>query len=72
VWNIVCEFVALGWGVHPVQQAQNDCGKLAESRAESVVSESGVVNFSHGDLIEEFMRRNGSEPGLGAGGVIDE
>ena len=23
LWNIVSEFVALGWGVHPVQQAQD-------------------------------------------------
>lgn len=28
VWNIVCEFVALGFGVHPIQQAQDACGKF--------------------------------------------
>jgi hypothetical protein len=27
LWSIICEFVRLGFGVHPVQQAQNACGK---------------------------------------------
>lgn len=33
VWEIVCEFVALGFNVHPLQQAQKACGKLPESGA---------------------------------------
>ena len=27
LWGIICEFVSLGFGVHPVQQAQKPCGK---------------------------------------------
>lgn len=72
VWNIVCEFVALGWGVHAVQQAQTDCGKLPDSHANSVRSGNDVIDFSHGDLIEEFMRKSGAPPVHSVGGVIDE
>lgn len=72
VWQIVCEFVALGFNVHPVQQARIACGKPAEICAESANSGADVVQFSHGDLIEEFMRLNGSAPVLGEeGGAIE-
>lgn len=72
VWNIVCEFVALGWGVHPVQLARKGCGKLADARAESVVSESDVLQFSHGDLSKQFSRLNGGLPSSGGKGLFDE
>lgn len=26
-WNIICEFVMLGYGVHPLQQIENDRGR---------------------------------------------
>lgn len=32
LWSIIVEFVALGFEVHPAQQAQDSCGKLPESR----------------------------------------
>lgn len=28
LWNIICEFVSLGFGVHPLQQKRDSCGKL--------------------------------------------
>jgi hypothetical protein len=34
-WSIICEFVRLGFGVHPVQQAQNAGGKHAENNGET-------------------------------------
>ena len=72
IWNVVCEFVALGWNVHPVQQARNACGKPQESDAETAPSKGRVVDSSYGDLAEKFMRLSGSNSLLGAGGVIDE
>jgi hypothetical protein len=30
IWNIVVQFVSLGFGVHPVQQTQGSCGKPAD------------------------------------------
>ena len=71
VWQIVCEFVALGWGVHPVRQARITCGKLPETRAEEALAASSVIDSSHGHLIEKFMRRSGDDPGSGGEGVID-
>ncbi len=39
LWSIICEFVALGFEVHPVQQANNEaCGKLLESRTNLPIS----------------------------------
>ncbi|MFC3229147.1 hypothetical protein ACFOGJ_18015 [Marinibaculum pumilum] len=32
LWSIIVDFVALGFEVHPVQQAQDACGKLPEKR----------------------------------------
>lgn len=72
IWIIMCQFAALGWGVHPVQQAQDTCGEIAEIRGESASLEAGMVNSSHSDLVRKFMRLSGSEPASGAGGFIDE
>jgi len=31
VWKIVCEFVMYGYGVHPLQQVENGCGRSSGS-----------------------------------------
>ena len=38
LWSIICSFVQMGWGVHPVQQAQDSrnfakiaCGQISEN-----------------------------------------
>ena len=72
IWNIMCQFVALGWGVHPVQQAQDTCGEIAEIRQASASLGADVVDSSHADLVRKFMRLSGGEPARGAGGFIDE
>lgn len=41
--GIICEFVSLGFGVHPVQQAQKPCGKREEISAKpSLTAPNGV------------------------------
>ncbi|WPZ34510.1 hypothetical protein T8K17_25210 [Thalassobaculum sp. OXR-137] len=72
IWSIVCEFVALGFNVHPVQQARVSCGEVPDFCGKSASLRPGMVNSSHGDLIEEFMRLNRPKAGSRAGGVIDE
>jgi hypothetical protein len=72
IWNIMCEFVSLGFGIHPVQQAQKDCGKSPETLRQSAARPGDLVDSSHSDLIEKFVRLNGSETGSGVGGIIDE
>lgn len=72
IWNIVCEFVAMGWGVHPIQQAKDDCGKPPENGAPGSLSAPDVVNSSHCELIEEFVRRNENLDRSSGIGVADE
>ncbi|MEQ8287856.1 hypothetical protein [Thalassospira sp.] len=71
VWNIICEFVALGFGVHPIQQAQEDCGKRTPSSTQPPLAAAAVVNSSHGNLIEKFVRLNGVESLSDGEGVSD-
>jgi hypothetical protein len=53
IWNIMCEFVSLGWGVHPVQQTQKDCGQRAEDSSLHPEERADEV-----DLKDQFKRRN--------------
>lgn len=55
VWEIVCEFVAMGFGVHPIQLAQNSSGKPTESDPEAPGKPRKMVDSSHSRLIEAFM-----------------
>lgn len=71
VWTIVCEFVALGFGVHPIQQAQELCEQLSENASQPTIAASPVVNSSHHDLVKEFVRLNRVDVPPGAGGVAD-
>lgn len=32
LWNLIVEFMSLGYEIHPLQQAQEACGKLSKSR----------------------------------------
>ena len=43
LWEIVCQFVALGYGVHPVQQGQETCGKPPENRTNQPLSRADAV-----------------------------
>lgn len=71
VWNIVCEFVALGFDVHPLQQAQENCGQHPKTSADKPLTGSSVVDSSHNNLIEEFVRRSDLETVSGGEGVSD-
>lgn len=71
VWNIVCEFVAMGFGVHPIQQEKDACGKAEPSGALPPSAEVDVVNSSHSEIIGKFVRLRGSESVLNGEGIID-
>lgn len=45
IWNIMSEFVAYGWGVHPIQQAM-------EARARDKKSEPEIIR----DAVREFVK----------------
>lgn len=56
IWNIVMQFVDLGFGIHPVQQA---CGQISEAAALCGDAESDMVEFPHSDFCKDFARAGG-------------
>ena len=54
LWNIVCEFVALGFGVHPVQQARNPCGQVPDSSPKSAPTVADEVEWEPDTIIKSF------------------
>ena len=57
LWLILSEFVALGFKVHPVQQAQNACGKSAKNRRKATLAAPFCVSSknSQSDKKEEDL-----------------
>ena len=43
LWEIICTFVSIGFGVHPAQQAQNTCGQLQGSASKGPDTNSNEV-----------------------------
>lgn len=72
LFGIVNGFVALGFNVHPLQQAQQSCGETGVSGAAARKRRSNVVSSVPSHLINEFVRRSGKQPPCGAKGVADE
>jgi len=58
LFQIVVNFVDLGFGIHPIQQA---CGQAPENSTDLTISEQNPLYWSHGILTEEFG--NGHAPG---------
>ena len=55
LWSIVCEFVALGFEVHPAQQAQKACGKAQECGPEPTSTGRDGVYLDQKSLVREFV-----------------
>lgn len=45
LWNLICEFVTMGYGVHPVQQAlkDQDCGQVDIPACAATHDDSSMV-----------------------------
>jgi hypothetical protein len=44
LWNIICEFVRLGYGVHPLQKMlPENCGKTSENSKNDTISLPDMV-----------------------------
>ena len=54
VWNITMMFVDMGFGVHPVQQAKNACGKRNKNSSTAALTAPVHVKCPHEKLNEEF------------------
>lgn len=64
IWNIIVEFVSLGFGVHPAQQVEIACGKLFESAAKAAIPEPDALEYEDQHLTEKF--ENAADPETGA------
>ena len=69
MWTIVCEIVSLGFGVHPVQQAQKTCGKLGKDAPQAPSTAADEVEWESKFLIDNFEDATGLETEPEAEGV---
>ena len=60
LWNLIVEVISLGYGVHPVQQAQNACGKLLETPANPPILSANAVEWLDQNKADVF---NGAADG---------
>ncbi len=56
-WMIVREFVMLGFNIHPVQQAQDACGKRPKDRVEKACAEENAVDCVGQYIFETYNAR---------------
>jgi len=54
VWNIIVGFVDLGFGVHPVQQAQDSCGESRKSHAENTITVGNALKSKDTKITSQF------------------
>ena len=55
LWNLVCEFVMLGFEVHPLQQIpENACGKDAVSTGNTELFSPNMVDYKDQKLTDNF------------------
>ena len=62
LWSIICEFVALGFNVHPLQQAQEPCGKLTKTTGFLTASGEHLLDSNHPDLTNLFNVADAGKP----------
>ncbi len=54
LWNIICELVSLGFGVHPLQEIESQCGKTYESVADTALLTPNMLEFEDQKFCKNF------------------
>lgn len=72
VWGIICEFVSLGFGVHPVQQAQSACGKQPEITVNQPLIAPDMLDCTEPILTGKFIDAAGLETVSATEGIEDD
>lgn len=54
LWNLIAEFMSLGFEIHPLQQAQEACGKLSKTRTDPPNSGADRVDCEGSILPTDF------------------
>lgn len=56
LWDIICEFVQLSFNVHPLQQAQENCGQSHKEVLQTTINNSATLESSeHVTLAQNFI-----------------
>ena len=66
LWSLICEFVAMGFEVHPIQQAENACGKLPKARTNPPIFDEGGVKCEDQSFDNKFNVAAGADAELAA------
>ena len=69
IWKIVVSFVDLGFGVHPVLQAQEPCGQVNALPSERPNEADSAVDCKSTDILKVFADSSHREPELTKGGT---
>lgn len=64
IWNIIVEFVSLGFSVHPLHHMEIACGQLVDGAPSAPFAEANGVQYPHRLLSDKFGTTAESEPGL--------
>lgn len=56
IWSIVLQFIDMGFGIHPLQQA---CGQFAEEAVLCGDPDSDALDSLHSDFCKDFERAGG-------------
>lgn len=71
VWEIIVDFVSLGFGVHPVQQAGQSCGQNTPLARMSPEEVSAVVKSENSNLKTQHRKATSTEcPEVAEGGAF--
>lgn len=60
VWKIFCEFIMYGYGVHPLQQVENGCGRTSGNDDHSSFLTLDMLELEDHQVTEKF--RDVAEP----------
>ncbi|MEO0411733.1 MAG: hypothetical protein AAF221_07855 [Pseudomonadota bacterium] len=68
IWNIVVEFVSLGFGVHPLQQAKEGCGQVENFSPKPPFTAPDAVYLDH-TVLEQITSASDLETDAAQEGV---
>ncbi len=54
LWGVITEFVSLGFGVHPLQNDENICGKLGKEGQTAAVLTPDMIDFKDRNITKSF------------------
>ena len=57
MWNLVCEFVMLGFEIHPIQQAKSACGKHIENGSDTNVLSLDMLESINPELLNTVPKK---------------